>query len=181
MIKTRLRNGYSLAEMALAVMAVSLYLGGIMWTIVGGVDLVVKADNRTIALALAQAKMSQLLNNPNLSPSRGEYRTINNSGIYNGFRWQVEIKQDKVNLAEVSEKGSMAPDIDDQLPASVQNPSTREESAGSSTSTVTGGDIEILRIIVSIKPPEATSQDWVYRVVSFQPLRTSTKKDEEQI
>ena len=173
------RSGYSLAEMALAVMAVSLFLGGMMWSVVQGIQLTVKADQRTIALALAQAKMSQLMNNPNLSATKTEYRKMQSAGIYTDYRWKVKVTQDKVDLAEVSQSGRIAPAVDDKLPSSVQNNTTQKESLGTSKTTETGGEIEILRVTVSIKPPESTGADWVYRVTTFQPLKKTRQASEE--
>lgn len=173
----RSRSGYSLAEMALAMMATSMYLGSLMWAIAGGVNLTLKADQRTIALALAQAKMSQLVNNPNLSPTDTDYAKISGSGIYNNYRWKIKISQDKVNLAEVAQSGKINFDVSDKVPAGVQNQSTKKESMGSSTSTETGGELEIYRIIIMIRPPKTSSVDFVYRVSTFQPVRKTSSAE----
>lgn len=164
------RAGYTIAEMSLAMMAAAICIGGISWQVAAAVELVVKADARTIALALAQAKMSQLMNNPNLSPTDQPYATMQNAGIYSGYRWKVKVNEEKINITAIAQ-GQMESVFESQMPDGVQNNSTEEEFAGSSNETQTLGDVPIYKIVVSIMPPKDRKDQWDYRVVSFQPIR----------
>jgi hypothetical protein len=65
--------------------------------------------------------------------------------------------------------------IDDKLPAGVQNQEQTIEKAGSSEASVTGGDVNVYRIVIDIKIPLGQREFEMYRVET---LRSADKPTE---
>lgn len=149
----RRRAGFTLVEMALALAIASSFLVFLTANVSEGIQMQLEADRMTVAVAIAQAKLSQLRNNPNLSPVDQEGE-LTDAGMYSGYKFRIKVTEQDLDLAEIQESGKIkSPSLGDQLPAGVQNQAGNQESLGTSTSTQTGGKIPTLRILVAIEYP----------------------------
>ncbi len=147
------RKGFTLVEMALAQGIASSYLEFLTANLSEGNQMQLEADRLTVAVAIAQAKLTQLRNTPNLGPLDQEGE-LNEAGMYSGYRFKIEVREEPLDLAEIQRSGKiLAPAVDDQLPAGVQNTAGGTESLGTSEQTATGGRIDTLRIVVIIEYP----------------------------
>ena len=147
------RSGFTLVEMALALAIASSFLVFLTANVSEGIQMQLEADRLTVAVAIAQAKLSQLRNNPNLAPLDQEGE-LSDAGMYSGYKYHLIVTEEVLDLADVQQSGKIqAPALDDQLPAGVQNQQGDTESLGTSEATATGGRIDTLRIVVIVKYP----------------------------
>ncbi|MCR9144560.1 MAG: prepilin-type N-terminal cleavage/methylation domain-containing protein [bacterium] len=168
------RAGFTLVEMALALAIASSFLVFLTANVSEGIQMQLEADRMTVAVAIAQAKLSQLRNNPNLSPLEKE-DTISDAGMYSGYKFRIKVTEEDLDLAEIQQSGKIqSPALGDQLPAGVQNQAGNEESLGTSESTATGGKIPTLRILVVIEYPVGTGFR-EFRVETLQAARRASQ------
>lgn len=147
------RAGFTLVEMALALGIASSFLVFLTANVSEGIQMQLEADRMTVAVAIAQAKLSQLRNNPNLSPVDQEGE-LTDAGMYSGYKFKIRVTEEDLDLAEIQQSGKIqSPALGDQLPAGVQNSSGKQESLGTAEQTQTGGKIPTLRILVVIEYP----------------------------
>ncbi|MEQ9362934.1 MAG: prepilin-type N-terminal cleavage/methylation domain-containing protein [Leptospirales bacterium] len=151
--RLRRRSGFTLVEMALALAIASSFLVFLTANVSEGIQMQLEADRMTVAVAIAQAKLSQLRNNPNLSPIDQEGE-LTDAGMYSGYKFRIRVTEEDLDLAEIQQSGKIqSPALGDQLPAGVQNQAGAEESLGTSETTATGGKIPTMRILVVIEYP----------------------------
>ncbi|MEQ8353426.1 MAG: hypothetical protein RH862_18270 [Leptospiraceae bacterium] len=172
----RNRTGLTLVEMAIATLVTAVFTMTITMQIASSIKAQVEADRLSIASSLAQTKMSQLLSTPSLEPTNNSHSFPANSGIYAGYEVKVTVNQDKINLQDTISSGEIkGVNIDDKLPAGVQNQEQTIEKAGSSEASVTGGDVNVYRIVIDIKIPLGQREFEMYRVET---LRSADKPTE---
>jgi hypothetical protein len=162
--------------MALALGIASSFLVFLTANVSEGIQMQLEADRLTIAVAIAQAKLSQLRNNPNLGPL-DEEGELSDAGMYSGYQFHLRVTEETLDLAEVQQSGKIqAPAVGDQLPAAVQNSQGNRESLGTSEQTATGGRIDTLRIVVIIKYPVGNGFK-EFRVETLQAARKRSPGD----
>ena len=167
-LRLRRRTGFSLIEASFAVVISVWFLVGVTGTIATAMQHQLEADRYIMAVALTEAKLSQLRNSPSLRPGHQE-GTIEDAGLFTGLHWDLRVVDDKINLTEVQQTGRMhAPDVDDQLPDAVQNREQEESLGGRSGGLTTLGDLEVTRIIITISFPEE---------LGLRPFRVETLQD----
>ena len=167
--KDKSREGLTLVDMALAVMVAAVMTISVTNTVATGMRMQKEADRLTVAVALAQLKMSQLLSNPFLKNDKKSGQFPKRAGIYAGYKWEWEVKEDEIDLAEVARTGELtgAAPVDDKLPTGVQNLAEDKSLGSGGATTQTGGKINIVRIIVVINYPKGRGKMGVYRVETF--------------
>lgn len=143
------------------------------------------AERLTIASTLAQTKMSQLLSAPNIEPTghedhgqgASEPQTFGpDAGIYAGYKVRLIVVAEKINLQEAASRGSLEGiPLDDKIPAGVQNQEQTIEKAGSSESSITGGDVAVHRIIIEVMSPQESNDHPLYRVETIRPAEKPTE------
>lgn len=173
-LRMKARSGLTLAEMSLALVMAAIMSVMVTTTVSDALRMQGEADRMSVAVALAQTKLSQLLSNPNLSTSDSKGQLGSDAGIYAGYGYEVNVREEKVNLTEVAKTGRLEV-VNDQLPAGAQNTGGNVEKAGEGAKTATGGDVDIVRIVVKIYYPlgrEGGTGE--YRVETF---RGATKKE----
>ncbi|MBR30657.1 MAG: hypothetical protein CMN77_05050 [Spirochaetaceae bacterium] len=177
--RVRSRTGLTLVEMALATVVATTFSLYVTLFISGGIQAQVEAERMSIAASLAQTKMSQLLSAPTLEPTASEpqpHKFGRDAGIYEGYEVTVIVRQDKINLQDTLSSGEVKSiPVDDKLPAGVQNQEQTIEKAGSSEASVTGGDVNVHRIVIDIKVPLGPNSFRMYRVET---LRSADKPTE---
>lgn len=165
--------------MALALGIASSFLVFLTANVSEGIQMQLEADRLTIAVAIAQAKLSQLRNNPNLG-ALDQDGELNDAGMYSGYRFKLKVTEEFLDLADVQASGKIqAPAVDDQLPAGIQNQAGDQESLGTSEQTATGGRIETLRIIVIIEYPVGNGFK-EFRVETLQAARKKSQSEESE-
>ncbi len=178
-LRVRNRTGLTLVEMALATVVATTFSLYVTLFISGGIQAQVEADRMSIAASLAQTKMSQLLSAPTLEPTANKpqpHHFGRDSGVYAGYEVTVIVRQDKINLQNTLSSGELkSVPVDDKLPAGVQNQEQTIEKAGSSEASVTGGDVNVHRIVIDIKVPLGPNSFRMYRVET---LRSADKPAE---
>ena len=167
------REGLTLVDMSLAIGVAAVMMLSTITFVADAQGMRMEADRVAVAVALAQIQLSQLLSNPELTQMKRSGRFGQEHGIYKGYSWSVEVREEKLDLAKVAESGQLeGVPLDDKLPTSTQN-SAATEKAGQSATTQTGGVVDIVRIIVKISYPRGGSSDGVYRVET---IRGAQKK-----
>lgn len=160
------RRGMTLPEMAIAILVASIVLVAITVTVSHGVAVQQESDRLSVAVSLAQTKLSQLMSNPNLTAGKNSGQFGQEGGLYAGYAYDIEIKEERIDLAKVAQEGELKPAaVNDQLPPGSQN-----QAAGATrnvTGSATGGLVDIVRIIVKIRYPKGGSSTGEYRVETF--------------
>lgn len=162
----RSRRGMTLPEMAIAILVASIVLVAITVTISHGVAAQQESDRLAVAVSLAQTKLSQLMSNPNLTAGKNTGQFGQEGGLYAGYGYEIEIKEERIDLTKVASEGELKPAaVNDQLPPGSQN----QESGTSRnvTGSATGGLVDIVRIIVKIRYPKGGAKFGEYRVETF--------------
>ncbi len=169
--RLRQRLGFSLFEVALALGVASAFLVVLTATVSEGLRMQIESDRLTLAMVVAQAKLSQLRNNPNLSPL-DEEGEIENAGQYSGYRFRLRVAEEKLDLAKLAqgEDDEDSPSVDDLLETGVQNTAAEEESLGTSERSQTGGLVDVLRVIVAIDYPSGNGYN-TYHIETLLPQR----------
>lgn len=153
-LRLKARSGLTLAEMSLALVMAAIMSVMVTTTVSDGLRMQGEADRMSVAVALAQTKLSQLLSNPNLSTSDSKGQLGSDAGVYAGYGYEVNVREEKIDLAKVAETGELEGlAVDDQLPAGAQNTAGNTQRAGEGTKTQTGGLVDIVRIVVKIYYP----------------------------
>ncbi|MBI3395198.1 MAG: hypothetical protein HY042_05140 [Spirochaetia bacterium] len=174
-LRTRARTGLTLAEMAIAMAVATMMTVLVTTTVSDGLRLQGEADRLSVAVALAETKLSQLLSNPNLSTSNNRGTMGDDTGIYAGYTYDIKITEEKIDLAKSGETGELnALPVGDQMPAGATNTAANPPKMGESTKTETGGTVDIVRIVVKIIYPRGRSGPGEYRVETF---RGAAKKE----
>lgn len=169
------REGLTLIDMSLAIGVAAVMMLSTITFVADAQALRTEADRVAVAVALAQIQLSQLLSNPELTRMKRNGKFDRNHGIYAGYAWEVEVREEKLDLAKVAESGKLdSVPIDDQLPPSTQNQIDREK-AGQGASTQTGGVVDIVRIIVRINYPRGGAPDGLYRVETIRGQRKQSQ------
>lgn len=153
----RSRAGFTLVETALALTITTIMLVMITATIADAERLQMEADRLSLAETIAQAKMTQLTSGIGLEVTDQQGEFGDSAGIYSGFGYEIQVREEQIDLAKVAESGSIegSPALDDQIPAGVQNQAPKEI-AGASSGSVTGGLIDVYRVRVKILYPRGT-------------------------
>lgn len=151
------RSGFTLVEVALALAVTTVMLVTITVTIADAERMQMETDRLALAQTIAQAKMTQLTSGVGLEVTDEQGEFGDSAGIYSGYGYEIQVREEQIDLAKVAESGTLtsSPALDDQIPAGVQN-QPPEESAGASSSSVTGGLIDVYRIRVKITYPRGT-------------------------
>ncbi len=161
-------RGFTLLEMGLAVAIASAVLAYTAAIIAQGLRLQEEAGRLATAIMLAQTKISQLRNDPDLKPL-DESGQFEEEGLYQGYGWEIEVREEKFDLAKVygdqEEDAGLA--IDDLLPEEARNEGD-EEQVSLSDRAATFGEIEVMRINVVITYPKGSGERGTYRVETFQ-------------
>lgn len=160
------RRGMTLPEMAIAILVASIVLVSITVTVSHGVATQQESDRLAVAVSLAQTKLSQLMSNPNLTAGKNNGQFGQEGGLYAGYAYEIEIKEERIDLTKVATEGELKPvAAKDQLPPGGQN----QESTTSRnvTGSATGGLVDIVRIIVKIRYPKGGQSFGEYRVETF--------------
>ena len=161
------RAGLTLLEMGLAVATASSMAFLVTATVASALRMQMEADRLTVAAALAQTKLAQLLTNTNVSTGDSKGTFGSDQGIYAGYDWSVHIREEKIDLAQVVETGKLqGVPLDDQLPAGIQNQAGPER-AGQTATTQTGGLVDVVRMVVRIQYPRGDGVKGEYRVETF--------------
>ena len=167
------REGLTLVDMSLAIGVAAVMMLSTITFVADAQGMRTEADRVAVAVALSQIQLSQLLSNPELTQMKRSGKVGEQHGIYKGYGWSVEVREEKLDLAKVAESGQLeGVPLDDKLPASTQNAAEREK-AGQSTSTQTGGVVDIVRIVVKISYPRGGASEGLYRVET---IRGAQKK-----
>lgn len=162
--KKKSRSGLTLVDMAIAIAVASIWMFSVLSVVAQAQELRFRADRIAVAASLAQTKFSQLLSNPYLEPLKDQGEFGDDAGIYRGFSWEVVVTQEKIDLAQAAEKGEISPvDVDDMLPAGIKNEG-EEDKEKEGLETVTGAQVEILRIVVKIQYPLGMNNKGEYAV-----------------
>ncbi len=162
------RAGLTLLEMGLAVATASAMAFMITSTVASALRMQMEADRLTVAAALAQTKLAQLLTNTTISSGDSKGSFGSDAGIFAGYDWSVHIREEKIDLAKVMESGKLeGVPLDDQMPAGIQNESGAPEKAGQTVATQTGGLVDVVRLIVRIYYPRGDGIKGEYRVETF--------------
>ncbi|MBU44433.1 MAG: hypothetical protein CMN76_14525 [Spirochaetaceae bacterium] len=178
-IRTKLRTGLTLVEMALATAIAAVFTLYVTQFMAGGLQAQLEADRMAIAASLAQTKMSQLLSAPALEPTGNNpqpHQFARDAGIYAGYEVTVKVSQDKINLQDTISSGEVQGiPIDDKLPAGVQNQEASIEKMGSTETSKTGGDVNVFRIVIDIKIPLGPTSFRMYRVETMRSAEKPTE------
>lgn len=162
------RAGLTLLEMGLAVATASSMAFLITSTVASALQMQMEADRITVAAALAQTKLAQLLTNTNISAGDSKGTFGSDAGIYAGYDWSVHIREEKIDLAQVLETGKLqGVPLGDQLPAGIQNQGEVQATGGTTAKTQTGGLVDVVRMIVRIHYPRGDGVKGEYRVETF--------------
>lgn len=171
--RIRLRRGVTLVEMALAMSVAATFCMMTLYMLADGMRLRQKSEKMSLASALAQAKMAQLLSRPFLDVAN-EDGEMGDSGPYAHFKYTIKITEEQIDLAAVSSEGKISGvNVDDRLDAGVQNGKPRER-AGQGAATETGGLIDINRIILIIDYPVGREREQL-RIETFKAASKTTK------
>lgn len=162
------REGFTIAEAGIAIAVASLLLIAVTASVSEGIRMQLEADRLSLAVTLAQAKMTQLLNNPELSPGDEEGGFDEGFGMYSGYGYKISVTEVNLDLAQVAETGTITPaSLDDELPATVQNPDDRDEKMGESTKSETGGVVPVYDIRITISYPRGNGPRGIYEVRTY--------------
>ena len=167
----RLKKGFSLIEMALAILVVSFLVGSVAMLLMDGLSMQRNSEKILLAVSLSETKMAQLLTRPDLAETSEKGDFGNNPGPYMGFKYNIKITREKIDLGKIQQTGklSTAPALVDELPVDFQN-AEKKESMGSSTVSQTGAEIEVFKIIVEITYPLGKDTEKIYRVQTFRKI-----------
>lgn len=145
-----------------------------------GLRLQMLANRQSVAAALAQTKMSQLLSRPVLEPGVDEGEFGENAGMYAGYSFRLEIREEQLDLARIAAQGKLEGiPVDDKMPAGVRNTEGDIESLGTSEKTQTGGLIPVYRIVLEIQYPVGLNLKDTYRVETFRSARKTLQAGEQ--
>ena len=165
--KKAFRKGLTLVDVAMAMLVAAVLLSTVLVLVADAQGMRKEAERISLAVALAQAKLSQLLSNPELESMKKKGMFDKNSGIYSEYEWEIEVREETIDLAKVAESGELeSVPLDDKLPEGIQNESGREK-MGQGAATQTGGMVDIIRIIINITYPRGGSERGEYRVETF--------------
>lgn len=174
----RYRKGMTLVEMGLATAVAAVFCMMVALLVNDGLRLQMLAGKKSLAAALAQTKMSQLLSRPVLEPGTDE-GTIGSDGMYAGYAFNLTIKEEQLDLAQVVQEGKLeGMPVDDKMPADVRNTEGDVESLGTGPQSQTGGMIPVYRIVLVITYPIGQNRTDSYRVETFRSARQTLRADE---
>lgn len=160
------RRGMGLAEMALAIAVASVFVLTTLQMVASGLRLRMEAERISLASTIGQAKMSQLMSRPVLDKT-DEKGLIANEGPYAGFEYEIHVKEEKIDLAQIAAEGKVSPiKLDDKMEPGVQNGKPPER-AGQSQATATGGLVDINRVILTVTYPMGEGRKGKYRIETF--------------
>ncbi len=165
--KNRTKKGISLLEASLAIAIAATISVSVLSLVSSAFEMQSRSEKIFLAFTLAQAKMNQILSNPVLSPTQ-QKGTIDAS-IYQGFEYEIIIKEEEMDLAKISQTGTLGSSIDDLLPASVQNFKSREKKGQNLTET--GGMIPVYKIKLIIFYPIKGNQKGKYEILSYKAIK----------
>ena len=166
-LRLKRRTGLTLIEMSMAMLFAGIFSTTIVITVADGLEMQVEADRLSAAVAVTQMKLSQLLSNPNLETSEQKGAFDEKDGIYAGYKYEIKVREEKIDLAKVAETGELdGVNLDDQLPAGFQNGGASREDKGPATQT--GGVVDIVRIVMKVNYPRGRrGGEGEYRVETF--------------
>ena len=169
-----MQRGFSLLELAVALGIVSSIL---VVTIASLSDMVLlRRDGvkKSRAMYVAQEQLAALYSSPNglqIASNNGTYLDENSGDEYD---WETFVTQEIIDILSLSqglglggEEGG-APDISDQLPANVRNPSDNPDTQQSGFDTSILGEVRILRIVISVYYPKGRGVKGKYQIQSFE-------------
>lgn len=168
--KIKFKKGVSLFEVGLALGVAASMAVSTLGLVSSAYQMQGKAQKLELASNLASIKMTQILSMPELQ-NTNQTGTLD-VALYNGFEYQILIKEEQIDLAQIAQSGSLDFNLpmDDQLPAGVQNFKGKEK-AGQNT-TETGGLIPVYRIKVIITYPlDNKGNKAKYEVESFKAVK----------
>jgi Tfp pilus assembly protein PilV len=165
----KIKKGVSLLEVALALGIAATISISVLGLISSAYNMQSKAQKLQLASNLARAKMTQILSMPVLEPVNQEGEL--DVALYKGYKYYIEIKEENIDLAKVSQTGTLdSPiNVEDQLPTSVQNFKGKEKAGQNITET--GGLIPIYRIRIRITFPIDTKNEGTYQVETIKPAK----------
>lgn len=158
------RIGLTLIEVMIAITVGTISMMGAVMSLADGVSLQLQATRIAVASSIAQARMTQLLSHPNLERFTDSGSFGDDHGIYAGYEYDISVREEQIDLADVAASGELNANIDDQLPPPVQN---QGEAPEQSRATQTGGLVDIHRIVIIIRYPSGNDQMGEYRLETF--------------
>jgi prepilin-type N-terminal cleavage/methylation domain-containing protein len=153
-VANKSRSGFTLVEMALAMMLAATLLMTVSASVADALRMQMEANRLMHAYLLASTKMTQFRSGQELTETDQQNEFGRDAGVYRGFRYHVIVRSEQIDLAKVQESGKIngVSAIQDRLPTGVQNQPIRDK-AGSSEASVTGGLVDVYRAVVSIQYP----------------------------
>ena len=165
------KSGFTLIEMAISVGLVATIMVSVALLLAQGIANQKETERLRLAVVLSQSKLSQLLTRPDLSPVSESGTIGNDNRMYRGYKYKIDITNEKIDLAKIAEKGSIsfAP-VEDKLPEDVTNAS-QSEKMGQGVTSQTGGLIDIMKIVVTILYPRGDGSEGEYSVMTFRKIK----------
>ncbi len=168
--KIKFKKGVSLFEVGLALGVAATLAVSTLGLVSSAYQMQGKAQKLELSANLASIKMTQILSMPELE-NTNQKGTLD-IALYKGFEYQILIKEEQIDLAQVAQSGSLnfnVP-IDDQLPAGVQNYKGKEKMGQNITET--GGLVPVYRIkIIITYPLDNKGNKGTYEVESFKAVK----------
>ena len=164
------RQGFSLLEVGLAIIIISMVLVTATTTVLEALNLQVEADRLALAMGLAQEKMSELRSDHELKTTDNSGEINDEKDIYDGYSWKASIAEEKLNLAELLESNFG----DLFLGEEELNQSKEEKVGGGKQGLFSLGDMPILRISIEIKYPKGKGAFGYYNLETLQRLPRSS-------
>ena len=164
--------GFSLLEVALAMMIVSVVLITAISSALSALRWQVEADRMALAMSLVQTKMAEIRSNRDLSTEDKAGEFDDEDSIYYRYRWKTSVREENLDIGELLESSFGDLPLGDQLPAGIQNSGAGEESAAKKG--LFSGGIPILKISVTVEYPKGRGAAYGnYHVESIQRSKRS--------
>jgi general secretion pathway protein I len=163
MNRIKIRKGISLIEVVIA-LGISSYLMAETYKLVSeAVYYQKEAISLSNAVFLAKIKMAQIDSSVKLETTSSKGDIVG----YNGYKYEVEIKEEELDLLKLAEKkDSVKPPSDMMGKDSMGKVNELLEKRGKSKGSTTGGLIKVFRIKVAIIYPSG-GKDLTYEVETF--------------
>jgi type II secretory pathway pseudopilin PulG len=160
-------RGFTLMETGFALSIAAVMLVTVSSTLVDAVRMQKDAERLSIASSLCQSKMSQLLSRPDLSVASESGDFGARSGPLSGFKYEVRITRENIDLASMVQTGTLTmSEIKERAGVERSQEEGEERGTGLGEMTQTGGIMEIMKIVVTIRYPLKDAEG-IYTVTTF--------------
>ena len=147
------RYGFTLVEVSLAVLVLSVVLSLSVLSVASAFNLQTESDRLLVAARLAQEKLAELKNDPDLDVTDRTEEISDSDSVYNGYIYTIQVREEEVNLTDIAEAGATGVALDELLPSAATNEEKKGNDLFSDSNLVSLGSVRIWRITVSIKYP----------------------------